>query len=442
MKASGNSSFSQDDDYDQYIEQQFNQWWKEDVSLENNWQQEKLKGRAKRYQQGNVSLLQKYDLPQCGSLKEIAEEMDIDLEELRLLTFSPKQDAATKHHYIRFNLPKKRGGYRVISAPTERLKKAQYWILDNILRNLEPTLHDAVHGFRSKKIQDEISLPYLVTLNLWSRLKALFNMLTLNRSPKKENRWYQFMRQGVDRILPQQERKIAEDRKHYSIMTNAKPHVRAEVIINIDLKDFFPTISYKRVRGLFKSFGYSESASTIFGLLCTVTFVNQRSYLPQGAPTSPMITNLICRHLDEQLTKMAESFGFCYTRYADDLTFSTSDKDKKYISEVLTHTKAIIRQEGFSLNKDKTRIMRRSNRQEVTGIVVNDKLSIPRKTLKRFRATLYQMEKDGLEGKSWGKSQDVLASIQGFANFVYMVDPKRGSNFQEQVQRIKDKYKR
>ena len=215
----------------------------------------------------------------------------------------------------------------------------------------------------------------------------------------------------------------------------------AEVIVNMDIKDFFPSISYRRVRGLFKSFGYSESASTVFGLLCTVTFVNQRSYLPQGAPTSPMITNLICRNLDQRLTEMAESFGFRYTRYADDLTFSASGESLSNIPNIIRQTKSIVRREGFKINKDKTKILRKSNRQEVTGIVVNSKPNISRQTLKRFRATLYQIEKDGLEGKHWGQSQNLIASIQGFANFIYMVDPEKGAKFREQICRIKEKHR-
>ncbi|OKH60702.1 RNA-directed DNA polymerase [Scytonema sp. HK-05] len=228
--------------------------------------------------------------------------------------------------------------------------------------------------------------------------------------------------------------------KRRSIVTNAEPHVGADVLINIDIKDFFPSISYRRVKGLFKSFGYSESASTIFGLLCTVTFVNHRSYLPQGAPTSPMITNLICRRLDRRLTQMGERFGFRYTRYADDLTFSASNESLCNICNILRQTESIVRHEGFEINKDKTRILRKCNRLEVTGIVVNSKLSISRQKLKRFRATLYQIEKDGLEGKHWGKSEDLIASIQGFANFVYMVDPEKGAKFREQIRIIKEKH--
>ncbi|WP_414564420.1 MULTISPECIES: reverse transcriptase family protein [unclassified Anabaena] len=228
--------------------------------------------------------------------------------------------------------------------------------------------------------------------------------------------------------------------KRRSIVTNAEPHVGADVIINVDIKDFFHSISYRRVKGLFRSFGYSESASTIFALLCTVTFVNHRSYLPQGAPTSPMITNLICRRLDRRLTEMAERLGFRYTRYADDLTFSASHESVCNIGKVLRHTEGIVKHEGFEINPDKTRIIRKSNRLEVTGIVVNSKPSISREKLKRFRATLYQIEKDGLEGKFWGNSTDVMSSIQGFANFVYMVDPQKGAKFRDQIRIIKEKY--
>ncbi|BAY46068.1 RNA-directed DNA polymerase [Scytonema sp. HK-05] len=427
----GTSGDNYEDDED--IEKQLNRWWQETNAVaENYWQQKQLQGKAKRNQQGNEEILRKYGLPKCNSFRGISQAMEVDLEELRLLVFSPKLDAATKHHYIRFYIPKKTGGERVISAPTRRLKDAQYWILNNILKKLDSSLHDAAHGFRSSRViktetngkNDFLrSLQHLEPrhfgnlFNFWRRIKSTIYLLTLSLSSSK-------IKFG----------------KRRSIVTNAEPHVGADVLINIDIKDFFPSISYRRVKGLFKSFGYSESASTIFGLLCTVTFVNHRSYLPQGAPTSPMITNLICRRLDRRLTQMGERFGFRYTRYADDLTFSASNESLCNICNILRQTESIVRHEGFEINKDKTRILRKCNRLEVTGIVVNSKLSISRQKLKRFRATLYQIEKDGLEGKHWGKSEDLIASIQGFANFVYMVDPEKGAKFREQIRIIKEKH--
>jgi retron-type reverse transcriptase len=110
------------------------------------------------------------------------------------------------------------------------------------------------------------------------------------------------------------------------------------------------------------------------------------------------------------------------------------------ICNILRRTESIVLHEGLAINEQKTRILRKNRQQEVTGIVVNEKLSISKKELKRFRATLFQIEKDGPEGKRWGSSDDVIASIQGFANFVAMVNPEKGAEFLEQVKAIKDKW--
>jgi RNA-directed DNA polymerase len=320
------------------------------------------------YTDCNEERLQSYGLPVCGKTEEIATTMGITVGQLRFLSFSRK--TSTISHYIRFKIPKKTGGERLISAPMPRLKNAQHWILVNILEKLE--LHDTAHGFRRDR----------------------------------------------------------------SIVSNAQPHVRSDVIINFDLKDFFPSISYKRVKGLFHSFGYSEAAATIFGLLCTEPEIAEveldgktyyvamsERHLPQGSPASPAITNLLCRRLDRRLSLMAENLGFCYTRYADDLTFSASGDSLRHICNILRRTESIVIHEGFIINQEKTRILRKNRQQEVTGVVVNERPTISKKELKRFRATLYP-----------------IASIQGYANFVAMVNPEKGSEFQEQVRRIRDRY--
>ncbi len=335
--------------------------------------------------ESNEERLQSKGLPIYSTAEEIATAMGISVGELRFLAFDRK--ISTTSHYIRFKIPKKTGGERTISAPMPRLKRSQYWILRNILEKLE--IHDAAHGFRRDR----------------------------------------------------------------SIVTNAQPHVGSEVIINLDLKDFFPSISYKRVKGIFSSFGYSEAAATIFALLCTEADVEELEldgqtyyvalgtrHLPQGAPTSPAITNILCRRLDRRLTAMAAELGFTYTRYADDLTFSASGDRLRGICNVLRRTESIVAHEGLTIHPDKTRILRRSRQQEVTGVVVNTKPNIDKDTLKRFRATLYQIEKDGPAGKHWGHSSDLFAAVQGFANFVAMLNPEKGAEFLEQLQRIKQKY--
>jgi retron-type reverse transcriptase len=330
--------------------------------------------------QGDREKLENYGLPVLNTPEEIAQAMGISVGELRFLAFNRK--TANISHYIRFKIPKKTGGERLISAPMPRLKRLQQWILKQILEKLP--IHPNAHGF------------------------------CLNRS----------------------------------IVSNAQPHVGSEIVINFDLKDFFPSISYRRVKGLFKSFGYSELAATIFALLSTEAdrekveldgviyhVALEERYLPQGSPASPALTNLLCRCLDRRLTTMAEKQGFVYTRYADDLTFSSS-QDNPRVCNLLRGTETIVQQEGLMINQEKTRILRRGRQQEVTGIVVNDKLSVDRKTLKKFRALLYQIEKEGLEGKTWGKSSDIVASIKGFANFVAMVSPEKGAKLKEQIQAI------
>jgi retron-type reverse transcriptase len=331
--------------------------------------------------QSDRNLLENQDLPLLNTSADIATAMGISLGQLRFLAFNRKVSPIS--HYIRFKMPKKTGGERLISAPMPKLKQAQSWLLKNILVKIP--VHDAAHGFRSG----------------------------------------------------------------HSIVSNAKPHVGANVVINFDLKDFFPSITYRRVKGLFRSFGYGEAVATIFALLSTeaereeVELDNQtyfvatgERYLPQGSPASPAITNLLCRRLDSRLAETAANLGFVYTRYADDLTFSTPE-DNPRICNLLRHTEAIVSYEGFTINESKTRILRQSKQQEVTGIVVNSYPNIDRQTLKQFRATLFQIEKDGLENKHWGNSADTLAAIIGFANFVAMVNPEKGAKLQAQVKRIR-----
>ena len=332
--------------------------------------------------------LDAHGLPHIGSAEAIAEAMDIDVGELRFMAFTRK--VSRINHYRRFTIPKKTGGERLISAPMPRLKETQHWILNQILEKVP--VHEAAHGFRAG----------------------------------------------------------------HSIVTGARPHVGADVVVNVDLEDFFPTVTYKRVKGLFRSLGYSEQAATIFGLVCTEPEVDEIEidgqtwwithgprFLPQGAPTSPAITNLLCRRLDRRLAGLAEKLGWEYTRYADDLSFSGRGEDTgRQIYQVLRKTREIVEHEGFRVQEKKTRVMRRGRRQEVTGLVVNDKPAIERKTLRRFRALLYQIEKDGVEGKQWagyhGTDAKFLESVQGFAAYVEMVDPEKGRPLVERVTAIID----
>ncbi|WP_051563686.1 reverse transcriptase family protein [Enterovibrio calviensis] len=318
-------------------------------------------------------------LPVFDNAGAVADAMGISTSELRFLCY--QKDVSTISHYQDFTINKKSGGVRTISAPMPRMKRSQYWLLDNVLNKL--AIHDAAHGFVSGK----------------------------------------------------------------SIVSNAQPHVKKQVVINLDMKDFFPSVSYKRVKGMFINLGYSEELATTFALLATKretqalemdgktwhVAVGER-VLPQGSPCSPAITNVLCRRLDARLLGMAEKLGFTYTRYADDLTFSSDDASK--VQALLWRSKQIVSSEGFVIHPDKTRVMRRHQKQEVTGVVVNDGLSVERKTLKRFRAVLRHVEMDGPENKHWG-SGELFQSLAGYANFVAMVNPEKGIPLQKAVVHLK-----
>ncbi len=330
----------------------------------------------------NVSDAEKlslHNLPTCSTAIELAELMAITLNELRFLCYTNEVSKIT--HYQRFGIHKKTGGVRLISAPMPRLKRLQYWVLDNILQKIP--LSDHAHGF--------------VPLR--------------------------------------------------SIVSNARPHIGKKIVINMDLKDFFPTIGYPRIKGLFSNLGYNNEVSTLLALICsepeteTVEMDEQRYYihskqrfLPQGAPTSPNISNIICYRLDKRLQGLAKKTGFVFTRYADDMTFSSQNSDK--VMSLLNWVKAIITEEGFVLHPEKTRIMHKGVRQEVTGVVVNEKLSVNRKHLKQFRALLFQLKKDGYGNQRWGKGGSLLPALSGYAYFVKMVNPAKGQKFLAQIKEI------
>lgn len=324
-------------------------------------------------------------LPPLADAKALADAMGLPLGELRFLAFNRK--VASVNHYQRFTIPKKSGGERLISAPMPRLKRAQYWVLDNILARAP--LHDAAHGFAPER----------------------------------------------------------------SILTNARNHVGRDVVINLDLKDFFPTLTYARVKGLFEALGYAEAVAIPLALLCTepvvdeVTVDGERHFiadgprlLPQGAPTSPAITNLICRKLDRRLMGLSRTLGFVYSRYADDLTFSGSGEAVKKIGTLLKAVHGIVEAEGFKVHPDKTRVMRRSTRQEVTGLTVNEAVAVPRDLLRRYRAVLQQVERHGPAGKHFGPGKDVIRSLLGFGHFAVMVDPESGAPLLQRAQRLAAQY--
>lgn len=191
-----------------------------------------------------------------------------------------------------------------------------------------------------------------------------------------------------------------------SILTNARKHINQKYVLNIDLANFFPTINFGRVRGMFiaKPYGLSEKVATVLAQICC--FKNE---LPQGAPTSPIISNMICSKMDTQLRLLAQRSRCVYTRYADDLTFSTSAprfppqlgtvivEDKGNYFQLGDQLVSVITSNGFQINNDKVRLQTKTHRQEVTGLVTNQFPNVKRKYVRQVRAMLHAWQKYGLE---------------------------------------------
>jgi hypothetical protein len=175
--------------------------------------------------------------------------------------------------------------------------------------------------------------------------------------------------------------------KGVSIVANAACHVGKAVVVRMDVKDFFPSITEERVTAYFRTIGWDRDAATMLTRLTTY-----RGCLPQGSPTSPRLSNLVNYHLDARLEGLARKFAASYSRYADDITFSFPQDEPSAIHAVIGMTKVILAGEGYVLHQDapkKLQIRRQSDRQLVTGLVVNAKgahPALPRRVRRRLRA--------------------------------------------------------
>jgi RNA-directed DNA polymerase len=329
-------------------------------------------------QESDAARLNRYRLPLLHTAQDLAAAIKIELSTLRWLTYHRR--SVTLVHYHRYVIPKRSGGERHISAPKPKLAAAQRWVYDNILCRV--SVSALAHGFVRQR----------------------------------------------------------------SIVSNAAPHATRRVVVNLDLENFFPSIDFRRVKGLFRSLGYGEAVATTLALLCTEpprveAELDGRVFqvalgdrvLPQGASTSPAITNLICRRLDGRLDGLSRKLGFAYTRYADDLTFSGDDPER--LGTLLWAVRRIVAAEGFRENRAKTRVMRRGRRQEVTGLVVNDRVGIPRRERRRLRAILHNAARNGLEAENRSGHPHFAEQLRGHVAYVAMVHPERAKPLWEALDR-------
>lgn len=221
-----------------------------------------------------------------------------------------------------------------------------------------------------------------------------------------------------------------------SIMTNAIVHVRQDVVIRLDITDFFGSVRYPRVLGMFLALGYIEPVAR---LLTGLTTYN--GHLPQGAPTSPAITNILCRRLDARLTGLSTSLGYTYTRYADDLTFSGTaiQASPDRLIQIVAN---IVHAEGFELNAKKTSIMRKGSQQKVTGLIVNEKINIPRMYRRMVRAEIYNARRDGLAKKeapvAYVRQENMtwLQKVEGKVSFIYRFNVQLGSKLRHDIDQL------
>lgn len=174
-----------------------------------------------------------------------------------------------------------------------------------------------------------------------------------------------------------------------SIITNAKVHLNQKELLKLDLKDFFPSININRVIYIYTSLGYTNKVAFYLASLCCY-----EQHLPQGAPTSPYLSNIVSSLLDKRLIALSKKYNLRYTRYADDLTFSGDSIPAVLISYI----KDIAEQEGFAINSEKTRLYKNKGKRIVTGISVNgQELKVPKEYKRNLRQELHFIMKYGYE---------------------------------------------
>lgn len=327
----------------------------------------------------------------ASSRSDVAALVDIKLKDLTYLLYVMKDD----DKYTTFDIAKKSRGKRQICAPIKTVKSLQ--------RKLAHRLEQCI------------------TL--------------IEASTERKNSSSHGFRRGK------------------SILTNASTHRNRRYVFNVDLEDFFPSITGKRIRGLLikdKKFGFHENvATTIAHIAC------HKGKLPQGSPCSPVISNMVAAILDFHLTRLARDNGCVYTRYADDITFSTNKKEFPPAiavrSELNGHDwrvgrklQGLIKKSGFSVNSSKTRMQYKTSRQQVTGLVVNKKVNVTTEYRRLVRAYVFSLiNHNSFTIKKVNRTNlgDEITSIDGtreqlhgMLSFVHSVDSVYRTNVRQHPQ--------
>lgn len=321
----------------------------------------RTKNRELRTLAMDEAQLQRLGLPVWKDEAALASALGLTVGQLRHLSIHRQRERVS--HYVTFAVKKRSGGERLIHAPKKKLKAAQRKLHELLVSKLP--VHAAAHGF-------------------------------------------------------------VEGR---SVATNAQPHVHRAVVVKLDLKDFFPSVTFQRVRGLLIAVGYSYPVAATIAALATeserqrVEVDGQVLHVPvgprvcvQGAPTSPGLCNALVRKLDARLTGVAKRLGFTYTRYADDLAFSGDDAAQ--VEALIRRATRVINAEGFTVNGEKTRVMRRGGPQRVAGVTVNSVVGLSRKERRKLRAELHRE-------KTKGSTPEQKAATTGKLAYLHMLNPEQ-----------------
>lgn len=227
-----------------------------------------------------------------------------------------------------------------------------------------------------------------------------------------------------------------------SIKDNALIHVGQTCIFNTDLKNFFPSITKQMVRkALHRELGQALGDNDVINLicyLCTVPNSEGIEVLPQGAPTSPVLSNIVLKSLDEEMDKLSKRMDCQYSRYADDITFSHRKTVRRISHFWIEQIREVIEKHGLTINESKTKTFATGTRQEVTGIVVSDKINVPRTFIKQLRTLLHLWEKYGYEKAQTifvrdfcnGTNKNLINVINGKINYLEMIKGKYDSTYQ------------
>lgn len=203
-----------------------------------------------------------------------------------------------------------------------------------------------------------------------------------------------------------------------SIVTNAKKHVDNKCLLKLDLKDFFPSIKINKVVQVFKNIGYTNTVSWFLAKICCLD-----DELPQGAPTSPVLSNIVARMMDKRLYRLAKRFDFSYTRYADDISFSGEDIPVAFVKYVTD----IIEDCGFAINQKKVRLYKENDNKILTGVSLkNGVIKLPREKRRAYEQEIYYAIKYGINTRTKSDYQyfsTYILSLLGKAHFWLMLEP-------------------